>query len=278
MVKQVKEVYEIEMSELDELLVIVYKMYGFDFTGYSRASLKRRVSHVMSKFNLTFFALKQQLVNQQSFYQLFLNEITVNVTEMFRDTGFYQAVAKDVIPYLSSYPSIKVWNAGCSTGQETYSFAIMLKEHGLLSRSFLYGTDINTHVIETANEGIYPAVNLKTYSKNYIEAGGKTSLADYYHAAYDQVIMNNELKSRILFSAHNLVSDNVFNEFQLVVCRNVLIYFDPKLQERVTNLLYDSLCPLGFLCLGTKEVLHAESIRKKFKVINSKQKIYQKIA
>jgi chemotaxis protein methyltransferase CheR len=278
MVKQVSEVFDIDMQELDELLVIVYKIYGFDFTGYSRASLKRRIAHVMSKFNMTFFTLKQQLVNQPSFYQLFLNEITVNVTEMFRDVSFYQAVARDVIPYLSSYPGIKVWNAGCSTGQETYSFAIMLKEHGLLNRSFLYGTDINTTVIETATEGIYPAVNLKTYSKNYLEAGGKSTLADHYHAAYDHVIMNNELKSRILFSVHNLVSDNVFNEFQLVVCRNVLIYFEPRLQERVTSLLYDSLCPLGFLCLGSKEVIHSETIRKKFKVVNSKQKIYQKIA
>lgn len=269
---------DISFAELDELMHIIYHVHGFDFGSYSRASLKRRVLRILSRYNYTVFHLKSELVNNPVFFQEFLNEITVNVTEMFRDSLFYKAVVNKVLPYLASYPNLRVWNAGCSTGQETYSFAILLKEHGLLAKSFLYGTDINTKVIETATEGIYPAVNLKTYSQNYLHAGGKYSLSDYYHAAYDHVIMNKELKSKTLFSVHNLVSDMVFNEFQLAVCRNVLIYFDPDLQNHVIGLLYESLCPLGFLCLGSKETIRSETLSTKFKVIDNRQKIYQKIA
>lgn len=281
MVKQINNEplkFDISLAELDELMNIIYHVHGFDFGNYSRASLKRRVVRILTRYNFTMFTLKSELVNNQVFFQEFLNEITVNVTEMFRDSLFYKAVAQKVLPYLSSYPNLRIWNAGCSTGQETYSFAIFLEEHKLLSRSFLYGTDINTKVIETAKEGIYPAVNLKTYSQNYLLAGGKHSLSDYYYAAYDHVIINKELKSKTLFSVHNLVSDKVFNEFQLVVCRNVLIYFDPELQDHVINLLYNSLCPLGFLCLGTKETIRSETLTAKFRVIDARQKIYQKIA
>lgn len=281
MVKQVNGEplkFDISSADLDELMNIIYHVHGFDFSSYSRASLKRRVVRILTRYNFTVFTLKSELVNNPVFFQEFLNEITVNVTEMFRDSLFYKAVAQKVLPYLSSYPNLRIWNAGCSTGQETYSFAIFLEEHNLLSRSFLYGTDINTKVIETAKEGIYPAVNLKTYSQNYLHAGGKHSLSDYYHAAYDHVIINKALKSKTLFSVHNLVSDKVFNEFQLVVCRNVLIYFDPDLQDHVISLLYNSLCPLGFLCLGSKETIRSTTLTAKFRVIDARQKIYQKIA
>lgn len=267
----------ISSVELDELLGVIYHLYGFDLHRYSKASLKRRIAHLLSRFNLSLFSLKQELINDPAFYQVFLNTITVNVTEMFRDALFYKALQQEVLPYLESYPHIKVWNAGCATGEETYSFAIMLKEHGLLSRSFLYGTDINTQVIEVAKEGVYPVADVKTYSRNYLHAGGKGSLSDYYHAAYDQAIVNKELKNKTLFSVHNLVSDTVFNEFQLVVCRNVFIYFEQSLQEEVIKLLYESLCPLGFLCLGNKEGFHSNSMKKRFKVINARQRIYQKI-
>jgi chemotaxis protein methyltransferase CheR len=270
-----KDITAAQMAELQDIL---YHLYGFDFSNYSKASLKRRLVRIMSKYNYDYYSLKSELTNNEGFFQEFLNEVTVNVTEMFRDSLFYKALSAKVIPYLASYPYIRVWNAGCSTGEETYSFAIMLKEQGLLHRSFLYGTDVNSKVLETATEGIYPAANIKLYSQNYINAGGKGSLSDYYYAAYDSVIINNELKQKTLFSTHNLVSDKVFNEFQLVVCRNVLIYFDSELQNHVIKLLYDSLCPLGFLCLGSKEVIRNEILLSKFKVIDKQQKIYQKIS
>lgn len=268
---------DISRAGMKELLDIVYHLYGFDLRNYSRASLRRRVTRVLDRYGISMFTLKQQLVNDREFFQEFLNEVTVNVTEMFRDSLFYKAVSSLVMPGLSRYPDIRVWNAGCSTGEETYSFAIWLKEHGLLQRSFLYGTDINTRVVETAREGIYPASSLKAYSHNYLLAGGSGSLASYYHAAYGKAIMKDELKKRILFSVHNLADDQVFSEFQLVVCRNVLIYFEPALQKRVLELLYESLCPDGFLCLGSQEIIHDEAMRKRFRVISQKQKIFQKI-
>lgn len=264
-------------EDLDELLSIIYNMHGYDLGNYSKASLKRRMVHVMDKFVISSFELRQRLVNDEAFFQEFLNEITVNVTEMFRDPYFYLSVRKNVLPYLDSYSHIKVWNAGCSSGEETYSFAIMLREEGLYQKSFLYGTDINSHVLDKAREGIYDLGQIKNYSANYLQGGGTGSLADYYHAAYDAGIFNESLKKNMLFSVHNMAMDKVFNEFQLVVCRNVLIYFDQELQEKVIRLLYDSLCRFGFLCLGSKETIRNPEIRKLFKVIDERENIYQKL-
>jgi chemotaxis protein methyltransferase CheR len=269
--------HRISPEEVEDLLSIVHHVHGYDLGNYSKSSINRRLVHVMDKYRLSAFELKLRLVNDSSFFQQFLNEITINVTEMFRDPAFYLSVRKNVLPYLGSWPHIKVWNAGCSSGEETYSFAIMLQEENLYGRSFLYGTDINSKVLDQAKDGIYDLRQIKTYTSNYIEAGGKASLSDYYHAAYDACIFNSGLKKNMLFSVHNIVMDKVFNEFQMVVCRNVLIYFDQELQEKVLQLLYESLCSFGFLCLGSKETIRSRTIRQKFKVIDDRQNIYQKI-
>lgn len=196
---------------------------------------------------------------------------------MFRDPGFYKSLQENVLPYLASFQHIKVWNAGCSTGEEVYSYAILLKEQGLYERSLLYGTDINSDVLEHARNGVYDLRKMKLYTENYRESGAVRSLVNYYTAQYDAACIHNELKAKTLFSIHNLVSDGVFNEFQLISCRNVLIYFTVNLQQKVMQLFYDSLQPLGFLCLGSKERLRNESVAERFKLIDKKFNIYQKI-
>jgi chemotaxis protein methyltransferase CheR len=268
---------ELSFEEVEELLNIILNVHGYDFRNYSPASFKRRLIHVMNRYQLDVFSLKQQLINNEPFFQTFLNEVTVNVTELFRDPSFYISVRTQVLPYLSSYPHIKIWNAGCSSGEETYSFAMMMKEEGVYDKSFIYGTDISTRMLDKAAEGIYDLSKLKNYSANYHAAGGRYSLSDYYHAAYDAAIFNADIKKNMLFSVHNLAMDKVFNEFQLVVCRNVLIYFENDLQEKVIQLFYDSLCPLGFLCLGSKESIRNIAMKKYFKVIDRKENIYQKV-
>jgi chemotaxis protein methyltransferase CheR len=226
---------------------------------------------------LSFYDLKHILVNDPHFFQEFLEEITVNVTEMFRDPSFYKAVNNLVVPYLSTYQHSKIWVAGCSTGEEVYSMAILMREAGLSNKSFIYGTDINTEVLKDARKGIYSLRNIKSYAENYQFTGLKGSISDHFTILYDAASIHNELKQNTLFSVHNLVSDGVFNEFQLISCRNVFIYFETELQESILELFYKSLCPLGFLCLGSKETIRCDSFKKKFKVINSKENIYQKV-
>lgn len=264
-------------EELDELVNLVKKVHGFDFSQYSKASLKRRLSRIMMFKKLSFYDLKHVLVNNDTFFQEFLEEITVNVTEMFRDPPFYKALSSQVLPYLSTYQHIKIWSAGCSSGEEAYSLAIMLRESGLRRRSFIYGTDINTEVLKEARMGIYSLRKIKSYTENYQLSGLPGSLTDHFTILYDAATIHSEIKQNTLFSVHNLVSDTVFNEFQMITCRNVFIYFESDLQERILDLFYKSLCPLGFLCLGNKETIRSNSFRKRFKVVNSKENIYQKI-
>ena len=263
--------------QIIELIDLVKRVHGFDFSGYTKASLKRRITRIMQLKKLEFYDLKHILVNDQHFFQVFLEEITVNVTEMFRDPSFYAALNQQVIPYLSTYQHAKVWCAGCSTGEEVYSLAILLREAGLSKKSFIYGTDINTEVLREARRGIYSLRNIKSYAENYQLTGLKGSISDNFTMLYDAASVHNELKQNTLFSVHNLVSDDVFNEFQLISCRNVFIYFETVLQERVLELFYKSLCPLGYLCLGSKETIRSDAFKKKFRVINQKENIYQKI-
>lgn len=267
----------ISFEELEEVIHLVNKVHGYDFLEYSRASLKRRVSRVMGLGKINLFELNNRLVNNEQFFEYFLKEITVNVTEMFRDPEFFKSIRENVLPYLESYQHIKIWNAGCSTGEEVYSYAILLKELELYDRSLLYGTDINSDVLEHAKKGIYDLKKMKLYSENYQETGTRLSLSNFYTAMYDAAAINHNLKSKTLFSFHNLVSDGVFNQFHLISCRNVLIYFNVSLQQKVIQLFYDSLQPLGFLCLGSKECLRNEAIARHFKVIDKKFNIYQKI-
>ena len=226
---------------------------------------------------LEFYDLKHVLVNDPHFFQQFLEEITVNVTEMFRDPSFYKALYSQVLPYLSSYQHIKIWSAGCASGEEAYSLAILMQEGGLKERSFIYGTDINTEVLTTARKGIYSFRNIKGYAENYQLVGLKGTLTDHFTTLYEAATIYSELKKNTLFSVHNLISDTVFNEFQLISCRNVFIYFETHLQEKILELFYKSLCPHGFLCLGSKETIRSDVFKKKFKEINSKENIYQKI-
>jgi chemotaxis protein methyltransferase CheR len=263
-------------SQIIELIDLVKKIHGFDFSDYTKASLKRRLDRIMMLKKLSFYDLKHVLVNNPDFFQEFLEEITVNVTEMFRDPAFYKSLNNQVLPYLSTYQHIKIWCAGCSSGEEVYSLAILLKEEQLSTKSFIYGTDINTEVLKEACKGIYSLRKIKSYAENYLFTGLPGSITDHFTIMYDAAI-HNELKENTLFSVHNLISDAIFNEFQMISCRNVFIYFETELQERILDLFYNSLCPLGYLCLGNKETIRSDFFRKKFKVINQKENIYQKI-
>jgi chemotaxis protein methyltransferase CheR len=267
----------ISQAQVFELIDIVKKVHGFDFAGYTKASLKRRLTRIMLLNKFEFYDLKHVLINDADFFQGFLEEITVNVTEMFRDPSFYKAVNAQVVPYLSTYQHAKIWSAGCSTGEEVYSMAILMKEAGLGKKSFIYGTDINTEVLREARKGIYSLRNIKSYAENYQYTGLKGSITDHFTILYDAASVHNELKQNTLFSVHNLVSDNVFNEFQMITCRNVFIYFETFLQERILELFYKSLCPLGYLCLGSKETIRSDAFKTRFKVINQKENIYQKV-
>ncbi len=264
--------------QINELISLVKKHHGFDFLNYSRPSLRRRLSRILMLKRFGFDELRQALVvNESNFFQWFLEEITVNVTEMFRDPSFYRALNTYVIPDLPNFQHIRVWSAGCSTGEEVYSLAILLNIAGLSQKSFIYGTDINTGVLNEARKGVYTHRKIKSYTENYQLCQLPGSLTDYFTIVSDTASVLNELKQNTLFSVHNLIADHVFNEFQLISCRNVFIYFEAALQEKILDLFYNSLCPLGYLCLGSKEAIRFPGFKNKFKVINSKENIYQKI-
>ncbi len=267
----------IEDIELETLINDVYEYYGFDFGSYSKASLKRRVNRVfqLGEFE-NFYEFLSKVRYNPEYYKSMIDEITVNVTEMFRDPSFYAVVRNEILPILGTKPFIRLWHAGCSTGEEVYSMAIMLKEAGLLHKSILYATDINTKVLESAKKGIFPLRMMKEYSENYRDAGGQEDFSSYYIANYGSAKFNEELAEKMVFSQHNLVSDNSFNEFDMILCRNVLIYFDNDLQKRVINLFDESLSILGFLALGTKETIKYSISQSKYKQLE-KEKIWRKI-
>ena len=267
----------VTIKQLEEVIDLVKEIYGFDFSDYTKASLRRRVLRIMMLKKLSLYDLKHLLVNDHTFFQHFLEEITVNVTEMFRDPTFYKAVNNQVVPYLSTYQHIKAWVAGCSSGEEVYSLAILLNLAGLTTKSFIYGTDVNTEVLKEARKGIYSLRKIRSYAENYQMASLGGSITDHFTILYDAATIHNELKQNTLFSVHNLVSDGVFNEFQLISCRNVFIYFEIGLQEKILDLFHQSLAPHGFLCLGSKETIRSDRFKKKFKPINQKENIYQKI-
>lgn len=266
----------IKDDELDVLLNDVVELYGYDFTQYSKASIKRRVNRICLLDKFTSFAeLRYQIRNHPSYLQRFVEEITVNVTEMFRDPQFYKSLREDILPQLGTYPFIRIWLAGCSTGEEAYSMAILLKETNLFHRTLIYATDINPAVLEKAREGIFPLGLMKLYSENYNSSGGTNDFSSYYTANYNFARFNDDLKEKMIYSTHNLVSDRSFNEFQLIICRNVLIYFDKDLQAKVFKLFDESLEPLGFLALGSKETIRFSELEKHYKQHKS-EKIYRK--
>lgn len=266
-----------ESIEIKMLLEAVFLKYGYDFRDYGKAHLRRRIKNFMELYDITNISyLQHAILEDPEIFHALLLKLSVNVTEMFRDPGFYISVRNNVIPHLNTYPYIKVWHAGCSTGEEVYSMAILLKEEALLERSQVYATDFNQIVLKKATEGIYPVENVKDYTRNYNEAGGKSSFSDYYTANYQYALLSKELKKKIVFSDHNLVTDGVFGEMNLIVCRNVLIYFNRELQNRVLELFYESLLPGGYLCLGSKESLLLTDYADSYEQIDLKQKIFKK--
>lgn len=265
-------------EDVEILLTDLMEIYGYNFTDYSRASLKRRINrlYTIDKFP-SFAEFRYSLRTNPTYLTRFIEQLTVNVTEMFRDPDFYSILRTQILPVLATYPFIRIWHAGCSTGEEVYSMAIMLREAKLLHKSLLYATDINPSVIEKAREGIIPLAHMKQYSENYIQAGGKQDFSSYYSANYDRARLDESLRNKIIFSSHNLVSDGSFNEFQLILCRNVLIYFDKNLQNSVLSLFDQSLDLYGFLALGSKETIRFSSIAEKYRQIEPKEKIWRKI-
>ena len=264
-------------EQIETLVSDALEIYGYDFTGYSRASLKRRILrlYVLDHF-VSFAEFRYKIRTEPGYFKRFMEQVTINVTEMFRDPEFYKILRNEVLPKLGTYPFIRIWVAGCSTGEEAYSVSILLKELNLLKKSLIYATDINSAVLEKAAQAMVPLAKMKQYSENYISSGGTEHFSDYYSANYSLAKLNDDLKTKIIFSTHNLASENSFNEFQLILCRNVLIYFDRPLQEKVFELFDNSLENLGYLGLGSKESLDFSSISKKYKKLNG-EKIWRKI-
>lgn len=266
-----------EEIELRLLLEAIYLRYQYDFRGYSLASVQRRLKLAKDKFGCrSYSALQEVVLRDPQFFTELLGYLTVQVSEMFRDPAYYLAIRQRVVPYLKTYPSLKVWIAGCSAGEELYSMAILFREEGLESRTMFYATDINTAALRKAQMGIYPVEHVATYSQNYQLAGGKGSLSDYYTAAYGSVVLDKSLQERTVFSDHSLVTDSVFAEMHLISCRNVLIYFERELQDRVIHLFEDSLTYGGFLGLGSKESLRLSSRAEAFVPFEQEARIYQK--
>jgi chemotaxis protein methyltransferase CheR len=269
---------DISDEELEELLELIHVKYGYDFRDYSKASMHRRVSRFMDDAGFkTLYDLKLNIINSKDVFDFFLQRVTVNVTEMFRDPAFYKALKQDVIPVLATFPIIKIWHAGCSSGEEVFSTAIFLHEAGLLKRCRIYATDINPNNIEKAKKGIMHLDVMKEYVSNYLKAGGNNDFASYYTAKYDNAIIRKDLRDNILFSQHNLVTDQAFNEFQLIFCRNVMIYFNRRLQNKVIKLFHESLSNFGYLVLGLKESLLFAELKDKFEEVSSQEKIYRRI-
>ncbi|MDH4320264.1 MAG: protein-glutamate O-methyltransferase CheR [Desulfobulbaceae bacterium] len=267
----------IEEIEVALLLEAVFRRYGYDFRHYSKASIQRRVKHFMARSSVERIAdVTARLLHDQEFFQRLIEDFSVPVTEMFRDPDVYAFLRREVVPFLRTYPFLKVWHAGCASGEEVYSLAILLKEEGLYDRTTIYATDFNEVVLDKARSGIYHIRDVKKYLDNYRRAGGTGSLHDYFDAHYDSVIMAKALKKNITFARHNLASDQVFGEMHLILCRNVLIYFDRSLQNRVLNLFDESLVRCGFLCLGKKETLRFSEVRDRFLEVSSTMQVYRK--
>ena len=269
---------ENEKIEIDLLVRAIYLKYGYDFRDYSKASRRRRILGRLSKSKLsTISEMQHKLLHDPVFFEKLLLDLTVNVSEMFRDPLFFKAVRETVVPELKKRPLIKVWHAGCSTGEEVYSMAILLREEGILDASTIYATDVNEAVLADAKKGVFPIEKMKDYTRNYKMAGGLASFADYYTARYDHTIMDRGLNKNIVFSDHNLVTDGVFGEIDLIVCRNVLIYFNRELQDRVFGLFSESLEKGGFLCLGSKESMMFSKYADRFESVINKEKIYRRL-
>ena len=263
--------------EMKLLMDAIYLKYHFDFRGYAPSSLKRRLTIAMGRFDCSSFSqLQDRVLHDPAVFPLLLDYLTVQVSEMFRDPSYFRSLREEVIPLLRTYPSLKIWVAGCSAGEEVYSLAILLREEGLLDRALIYATDINPHALRKAENGIYELERIAAFTTNHQRSGARSSLSDYYVAAYGRAAFDKTLREHIVFTDHSLATDSVFAEVHLVSCRNVLIYFDRALQDRAVGLFRDALCRKGFLGLGAKESLRFSSSANAFDERVKGDRIYQK--
>jgi len=263
--------------ELQLLIDAIYLKYHYDFRGYAQASLRRRMRAALLRFNCSSLSqLQDRVLREPAMLTAMMDFLTVQVSEMFRDPAYYQALRRHVVPMLRTYPSLKIWIAGCSTGEEAYSMAILLREEGLLDRTLIYATDINGQALQKAEAGIYDLDRIAGFTENHRRSGGSSSLSDYYMAAYGRAVFDKSLRRNIVFSDHSLATDSVFAEVQLVSCRNVLIYFNRSLQDRAIGLFRDALCRKGFLGIGAKESLRFSDHSNDFVDVDREYRLYQK--
>jgi chemotaxis protein methyltransferase CheR len=264
--------------EIRMLVEAVYLKYNYDFRDYTGASQKRRVLVALREMGCaTVSALQERVMHDAAAFGELLQYLTIPVTEMFRDPEYFAALRTQVAPFLETYPSLKIWVAGCSTGEEVWSLAILLREEGLLDRCIIYATDINPQSLEAARRGVFPLDRMRLFTENYQKAGGKRSFADYYTAAYGGALFDRSLIENVTFADHSLSTDSVFSETHLISCRNVMIYFNRRLQDRVLALFHESLCHRGFLGLGSKESIEFSHYAGRFEVLARREKIYRKV-
>jgi chemotaxis protein methyltransferase CheR len=265
-------------DDLPRLLGAIYDRYQYDFRSYSEASLRRRLAAALAHFGCETLAhLRERVLAEPAVFTELLGFLTVGVSDLFRDPSYYRSLRAKVVPYLETYPSLKVWVAGCATGEEAYSLAILLLEEGLLERTLIYATDINPRSLRAGAEGVYELARFARFSQSYLEAGGRASLSDYYTAQYGGAVFDRRLRDAILFSDHSLATDSAFAEVELASCRNVLIYFERELQDRAIGVLRDSLCRKGFLGLGIRETLRFSAHAAAFTETVPEDRIYQRL-
>jgi chemotaxis protein methyltransferase CheR len=268
---------DLERLEIQLLLEAIFRRYGFDFREYAPASLKRRLwRRIHAEKLTTVSALQERVLHDPAAMERLLLDLSINVTAMFRDPTFFAAFREQVVPVLHTYPFTRIWVAGCSTGEEVYSLAILLREEGLYDRARIYATDINEAVLERAREGVFPLDKMKEYTENYIRSGGKRSFSGYYLAKYEGALFDRTLTDNVVWAPHNLVQDRSFNTFNVILCRNVMIYFDRTLQTRVHQLFYDSLEHLGILAVGHKESIRFTGFESAYEELDAHEKIYRK--
>jgi len=268
---------DISDIEVRLLLETIFEKYSYDFRGYAMTSVKRRLKTAITHFGAkTISALQERVLHEPSLFSALLEFLTVSTSEMFRDPHFFLCLRKEVVPILATYPLLKVWIAGCSTGEEVYSYAILLKEVGLLKQTMIYATDINPASLKKAENGIFPLEKIKEFTRNYQNAGGSKSFADYFATDSNAAIFDRSLRENVVFADHSLATDNVFSEMQLISCRNVMIYFEKELQNRALGLFYESLSNRGFLGIGAKETLRFSDYDSRFEAVSKEEKIYRR--
>jgi len=268
----------VENVEIQLFLEGVFRVYGYDFREYARSSIRRRILHMMGMEKLqTVSELQDRVLHQERYMERFLKEVSINVTAMFRNPRFYAAFRERVVPLIANLPYIRIWHVGCATGEEVYSMAILLKEENLLDKAKIYATDINEIVLDKGKKGIYPLNQMKEYTDNYIRAGGSGSFSEYYTADNQNAVFSASLQRNVVWAQHNLVTDSSFNEFDIILCRNVLIYFNKSLQNKVHTLLYNSLKTGGVLGLGAAESLKFTTLEDRYEELDRQMKLFRKV-